>query len=80
MLGTDKGWTTLTAGNLSDLPRMYYPNYKELAKKSAAALNSSFIVNFDASILKSSLNDKTIEMIDTLTGIRIPVINFQIMG
>jgi hypothetical protein len=74
MLGTDKGWTTLTKENLSDLPRMYYPSYKELPKKKTTDLYSSFTVNFDSNILKSSLNDKNIEMIDTLTGVRIPVV------
>jgi carboxyl-terminal processing protease len=74
MLGTDKGWTTLTKENLADLPRMFYPNYKELVKKKTADLNSGLIINFDSSILKTSLNDKNIEMIDTLTGARVPVL------
>jgi carboxyl-terminal processing protease len=74
MLGTNKGWTALTKENLSDLPKMFYPNYKELAKKKTAELNPGLIVNFDNSILKTSLNDKNIEMIDTLTGARVPVL------
>ena len=74
MLGTDKGWTTLTKDNLSDLPAMFYPGYKELPKKKSAALESKFTLSFDTNVLKSSLNDKNIELIDTSSGVRVPVV------
>lgn len=72
-LGTDKGWTTVSKTKYKDIASMYYPTYKEQAKLTNMSINATFTVKFDARMLKSSLNSKNVELIDTLSGARVPV-------
>jgi hypothetical protein len=52
---------------------MFFPNYKLQAKLNGASINSKFDIDFKAKMLKSSVNDKNIELIDVASGERVPV-------
>lgn len=73
MLGTDKGWSTVTKDNLKNTAKMYYPSYKSLAKLKSVKLQTNFTLNFKSKLMKNSINDKNIELIDTLSGDRLPI-------
>lgn len=72
-LGTDKGWTAVSKANLKDLANMYYPNYKIQSKINNVTTDSAITLKFNAKMLRSSLNSKNIELIDTSTGDRVPI-------
>jgi carboxyl-terminal processing protease len=70
MFGTGKGWAPVTKDKLSDKANIYYPNYKIKDKETGITTDSAISIKFDDKVLKSSVNDKNIELIDSATGSR----------
>lgn len=70
MFGTGKGWTVASKDALKDMAKIYYPTYKIKDKETGVTTDSAITVKFDSSVLKSSVNEKNVELIDSATGVR----------
>lgn len=73
MMGIQNGWNKVSKDYLKNIIKMYYPNYRQTAKLYSININCEFKIDFNLKIMENSITDENIELIDTLTGIRIPV-------
>lgn len=76
MLGAGEEWKTVSKSYLSNVAKMYFPNYKVMNKLVKVDIDKSFRINFKINIGLGSYNDRNIELINVKTGKRVPV-NFE---
>ncbi|WP_407306691.1 S41 family peptidase [Desulfosporosinus sp. SB140] len=69
-----------TATNVNpELYTLYYPDYQKVGELSSVPLDKKFTVHFDGAVDWHSVNDVSVELIDSQTGERTPT-TFNILG
>ena len=61
---------TVATPEKSEPYTLYYPDYRKVSELSGIPLNKTFTVHFDGAINWQSVNDSSIELINSLTGER----------
>ncbi|MFZ3131113.1 MAG: S41 family peptidase, partial [Desulfosporosinus sp.] len=59
-----------TAGNISDSYDLYYPSYRQVSELSEIPLNKKFTVHFNGEVNWQSVNNTSIELINSESGER----------
>jgi carboxyl-terminal processing protease len=72
-LGTKKGWTNVDNDFTTNMVKSYFPGYKELVKLKDVPVDKKFNVAFSREVSIESLKNKGIELIDAVSGDRIPI-------
>jgi carboxyl-terminal processing protease len=73
MFGTGGTWARVPQEKIGDMISMFYPDYKVISRFSDISVDSEFTIGFKSKMIMKSINNKNIELIDTKTGIRVPV-------
>ena len=71
--GLGKGWVKITSEELEARWPMYYPNYHVVSNLSQIPLDKIFTVHFSGIIDWQSVNNRSVELIDSTSGERIPL-------
>lgn len=70
--GSSTGWHTITDQEKADRYPLYYPGYQKISELSDIPLDKKFTVHFAGHIDWQSVTNDTLELINSLTGERIP--------
>jgi carboxyl-terminal processing protease len=72
-LGTASGWGSMPVDAADKKWKLYYPNHRELSRLDNVLVDKKFTAAFSENIDMSSVDSKSVELIDAESGERVPL-------